>query len=160
MKKLTAYLAVPLLLSSMIGSAAQSDNSHWNVHWMDQRDKPISAKLDFNAEKKVLLVTPDKGSPTEVPFANIDKLSYEASKHHRVKTGAVVMLASLGVGAVVMATKSTNHWLYVDYKAPDGAAKDIVLKLDKGNYQKVINAAQQITGKTVETIHAARKGKD
>jgi hypothetical protein len=132
------------------------------VHWMDAKDKEVSAMLEFNGQKNVLLVTPERrkgGPPIEVPLATIDKLSYQQSSHHRIKTGAIVMLASLGVGAIVMATKSTNHWFYVDYKAPDGTAKDIVLRLDKGRYETIIDAANRITGKTVETIHAARKGK-
>jgi hypothetical protein len=132
------------------------------VHWMDAKDKEVPATLEFNGQKNVLLVTPERrkgGLPIEVPFASIDKLSYELSSHHRIKTGAIVMLASLGVGAIVMATKSTNHWFYVDYKGPDGTVKDIVIRLDKGQYETVLDAANKITGKTVETIHAARKGK-
>ncbi len=143
-------------------ASGSSDVFNDKVHWMDARDKEVPATLEFNGQKRVLLVTPERrqgGPPIEVPFATIDKLSYELSSHHRIKTGAIVMLASLGVGAVIMATKSTNHWFYVDYKAPDGIAKDIVLRLDKGQYDTILDAANRITGKTVETIHAARKGK-
>lgn len=150
--------AIPTVTySAPVPSGAVFDDE---VHWMDSQDKEVPATIEFNGQKKILLVTPErrKGAPIEIPFASIDKLSYEQSSHHRIKTGAIVMLASLGAGAIVMATKSTNHWLYVDYKAQDGTVKDLVVKLDKGRYGRIITAANEITGKTVVTIHAARKG--
>jgi hypothetical protein len=46
-----------------------------------------------------------------IPYEQVDKFSYEYTKKHRITQGAVVMVASLGAGAIVMLTKSKSHWL-------------------------------------------------
>jgi hypothetical protein len=45
----------------------------------------------------------------------MDEVSYEYTKKQRITAGALVMVASLGAGAVVMMTKSKSHWHYIDY---------------------------------------------
>ena len=50
------------------------------------------------------------------------------------------MVGSLGVGAVVMLTKSKNHFLTVNYQ--DGAAaKELILRLDKSEYRDILATA-------------------
>ena len=63
----------------------------------------------------------------------------------------------LGVGGIVMLTKSKSHWFYVDFKDQDGKAGNLTLKLDKTEYEKVLAAAKKQTGKDVETL-TPRKG--
>lgn len=60
------------------------------------------------------------------------------------------MIASLGAGAIVMLTKSKNHWFYVDYKDADGKPQDLTLKLDKNEYEMVLKTAKEMSGKEVE----------
>ena len=59
------------------------------------------------------------------------------------------MIASLGAGAVVMLTKSKSHWLYVHYKDSDQSEKDITLKLDKSEYEKILRRAEASSGKSI-----------
>jgi hypothetical protein len=66
-----------------------------------------------------------------------------------VTQGAVVMVASLGAGAIVMLTKSKSHWLYVDFHE-QAAAKSVVLRMDKGQYKAILEAVKTHTGKEVE----------
>jgi len=84
-----------------------------------------------------------------VPAAHIDKISYDFAKRHRVAEGAIVMVASLGVGAVTMLTKTTSHWLAVEYHE-ENETKLLLLRLDKSDYRAVISAAEARTGKKVE----------
>jgi hypothetical protein len=84
-----------------------------------------------------------------VPAANIDKISYDFAKRHRVAEGAIVMAASLGAGAVTMLTKTTSHWLAVEYHEAN-EPKLLTLRLDKSDYRAVISAAEARTGKKVE----------
>ena len=124
------------------------------VKMIDARDQEVAAELTLDQTGKRLSVKPAKGEAVEVPYCNIDKLAYERSAHHRVKQGAIVMVASLGAGAIVMATKSKNHWFYVDYKDAGGASKGLVLKLDKSDYEKILQLAKDQTGKDVETLRS------
>jgi hypothetical protein len=117
-----------------------------------KKTREVRADLVFTDSREMLVrYTEKKETVTvaKIPFGQIDKMGYEFSKRHRVGEGAVVMMASLGAGAVVMLTKSTSHWFNVDYH--DGTeAKSLLLKLDKGEYKKALDAAESQTGKTVE----------
>ena len=64
-----------------------------------------------------------------IPYAAIDKFSYEFTKRHRVNDGTM-MTAQIGVGAVAMLTKYRAHWLEIDYKAAD-LIKAYVIRMDK-----------------------------
>jgi len=94
-------------------------------------------------------------SLAEIAYGSVVRLSYDYSKHHRIKQGAVVMIASLGAGGVVMLTKSKDHWFTVDYR--DGEVpKSIVLKLDKKEYKEVLRTARDQTGKEIEFLKDAK----
>jgi hypothetical protein len=81
----------------------------------------------------------------------LDKVSYEYTKKHRITQGALVMVASLGAGAVVMMTKSKSHWLYIDYHEQN-APKTLVLRMDKHEYKNIIAAVTADTGKEVQFL--------
>ena len=92
-----------------------------------------------------------------IPYEQLDKFSYEYTKKHRITQGAVVMVASVGAGAIVMLTKSKSHWLYIDFHEQN-APKTVVLRMDKNEYKKIFEAVKLHTGKEVEFIGDA-KGK-
>jgi hypothetical protein len=150
---------IMLMLSTI--NVARAETFH-KTKVVDAKGKEASVEVDFDKEKQSLTVSgPNKKKPESVsmvPYGAIEKLSYERSARHRVKEGAVVMIASLGAGAVVMLTKSKNHWLYVDYKQ-DGTSKNLTLKLDKGEYEKVLKTAAEQTGKQVEKLTPQKDGK-
>ena len=108
---------------------------------INDRGQEVPVSLDFNAGKQFLTVKSQMISIAEIPYNKIEKLNYELSSQHRIKQGAVVMIASFGAGAIVMATKSKKHWLYVDYIDTISAQQHMVLKLDKTEFQKVLATA-------------------
>lgn len=145
-----AMLIVTLIAAAGFGRA----QTFKKVKMIDVKDKEVNAELTLDQNSKQLSVRPEKGDGVAVPYSSIDKLSYERSSHHRIKTGAILMVASLGAGAIVMATKSKNHWFYVDYKDAGGAAKDVILKLDKSDYEKILDSAKSQIGKDVDRVAA------
>lgn len=107
---------------------------------------------------KILIKGKSKGKKVsgidmEIPYASIDAMSYELASRHRLKEGAVVMLASLGAGAVVMVTKTKSHWLDIEYHEGD-AKQSTVLRLDKSEYMGVILALEARTGKHIAVLNA------
>ena len=66
------------------------------------------------------------------------------------------MGASLGAGAIVMLTKSKSHWLYIDFHEQN-VPKNIVLRMDKNEYQKIFEAVKTHTGKEVEFLGDAKE---
>ncbi len=78
--------------------------------------------MTFSDFTKAMVVRVADRDVATIPYDKIEKLSYEYSEKHRITQGAIVMVASLGVGAMVMLTNSEGHWLYIDYHQDSGAS--------------------------------------
>jgi len=99
----------------------------------------------------------DKKQPAidlQIPYVSIDSMSYELAARHRIAEGAAVMGASLGVGAVLMATKTKSHWLAVEYHEGSGQQMTL-LRLDKSEFQGVLTALETRTGKSIPKLDTA-----
>ena len=122
----------------------------------DAKGKQTDALLVFNDSSKKLVVRVADQDFVAVPYDQLDKFSYEYTKKHRVTQGAIVMVASLGAGAIVMLTKSKSHWLYIDFH-DQAAPKSTVLRMDKNQYKSIIEAVKTHTGKEVEILKEGGK---
>lgn len=121
----------------------------------DPKGKQTDADLILRKDAKLMELRVAGRSLVEVPYGSIDKLTYDYSKQHRIKEGAVVMVASIGAGAVVMLTSSKSHWFTVDYR--DGAApRSLVMRPDKKEYKAVLRSAEDQTGKQIEFLKDAK----
>lgn len=126
------------------------------VKLADAKGKQSDASLIFSDEHKTVSVRVADRDFVTIPYDQIDKFSYEYTKKHRITQGAIVMVASLGAGAIVMLTKSKSHWLYIDFHEQN-AAKSVVLRMDKNEYQKIFDAVKSHTAKNVEFLGDAGK---
>ena len=158
----TSTAAAPTTANAKLSRADASFN---DVKVTDAKGKQTDAHLIFSDSGNKLVVRVADHEFVAVPYDRLDKFSYEFTKKHRVTQGAIVMVASLGAGAIVMLTKSKNHWLYIDYREQD-APKSIVLRMDKNDYKNIIEAVKAHTGKDVEFLkegskeQKAKKGED
>src|ERR1039458_3396115 len=149
---------VVLLVLCAVNVVLGDDIAYRNVKVVDAKGKQADGSLLFNENNKTMVVRVADRDFVAIPYDKIDKLSYEYSKKHRITQGAIVMVASLGAGAVVMLTKSKSHWLYVDYRQESGAAT-LVLRMDKKNYKTILNTAKEQTGKQVAFLGDAKGNK-
>jgi hypothetical protein len=149
----------PATPSADTASKPDADASFHGVKVADPKGKQTDAQLVFSDSTGKLIVRVADRDFVTVPYDKVDKFSYEYTKKHRVTQGAIVMVASLGAGAIVMLTKSKSHWLYVDFHEQD-AAKSIVLRMDKNQYKSIMEACKTHTGKAVEDLQEAGKSKD
>ena len=149
----TAVVVLTILLAR-VATAADSLTFH-ETRIVDKKQRQIHADLIFNRDTKSLVVRLADSNYAQIPYDAIDSFSYQFSKKHRFTEGALVMVAWLPAGAVVMATRSKSHWLYIGYKQ-DGIPKELVVRLHKGEYRKVLETAQKETGKTIENMPAPR----
>jgi len=151
MKKFIATL----LIVAFTTSGVAFDASFTGVKLADAKGKQADARLNFNdTEMKLEINVADKPL-VSIPYDNLDKVSYEYTKKHRITQGAIVMVASLGAGAIVMLTKSKSHWLYLDYHE-QSAPKSVVLRMDKNEYQKILDAVKAHTGKDVTYLQSKK----
>jgi hypothetical protein len=129
------------------------------VKLADAKGKQTNASLIFSDDLKNVTVRVADRDFVVVPYDSIDKFSYEYTKKHRITQGAIVMVASLGAGAIVMLTKSKSHWLYIDFREQN-ASKSVVLRMDKNEYKKIFEAVKTHTGKDVEFLGDAKDKKN
>ena len=147
-----------LLVLTVLGAPSFGEETAFNgVKLADAKGKQAEARLIFSDNNKTLVVQVADRNTVTIPYEQLDKFSYEYTKKHRITQGAIVMVASLGAGAIVMLTKSKSHWLYIDFHE-QSAPKTLVLRMDKNEYKKIFDAVKVHTGKEVEFLGDA-KGK-
>lgn len=116
-----------------------------------KQPKETEVALTVTDSEVVVKGKKENGISTEIPFSSIDSISYEWAARHRVGEGASVMMLSPLTGAILMATKTKSHWLDIEYH--DGDAKqEMVLRLDKSEYEKVLSTLEARTGKTIARL--------
>ena len=123
----------------------------------DSNGKPVNATLTFSDEHRAIEVRPAKGNAVAIPYSEIDNVSYEYTKKHRVTQGSL-MTAPAGVGAVKMLAKSKIHWLEIHY-IEDNIRKTYLVRMDKHNYLPILEALKKHTGKDAEVLGNADKRK-
>ena len=155
MKKLIVVAAAIVLVAN--GFAHAEDEFFSKVKLADAKGKQADATLVFSDSTKSLVIRMADRDLVSVPYGNLDKFSYEYTKKHRITSGAVVMVFSLGAGAVVMLTKSKSNWLYIDYR-DHNIPKSVVLKLGKKDVRPIFAAVKTHTGKEVIDLGNAGKG--
>ena len=149
-------IALVLIALNLTNVAVAEDRMFNGGKLADVKGKQADAKLIFSdANRNVVLRVSDRDLVT-IPYDQLDKFSYEYTKKHRITQGAIVMAASLGAGAIVMLTRSKSHWLYIDFHE-QGVPKNIVLRMDKGEYKKILEAVKGHTGKDVEFLGEAKE---
>jgi hypothetical protein len=151
-------ISVLLVIFMVINLSLAEETAFSGVRLADAKGKQSDARLIFSDNNKNVAVRVVDRDFVTIPYDQIDKFSYEYTKKHRITQGAIVMVASLGAGAIVMLTKSKSHWLYIDFHEQN-VAKSVVLRMDKNEYQKIFAAVKTHTGKDVEFLGDSSKAK-
>lgn len=148
--------ASSLLIFALAVSAGFAEETTFHrIKAPDSKGKPVNAELTFSDEHKAIEVRPVKGEPVKIPYSEIDSISYEYTKKHRVNEGSMIT-APVGVGAVAMLTKSKVHWLEIHY-IEDDIRRTYLVRMDKHNYLRVLEAVKTHTGKDAEVLGNADK---
>jgi len=149
MKRITCALVIIVLM--VIPFCVAEDTTFDLVKLADAKGRQTNATLIFSDANKTVVVRVADHDVVIIPYDQVDKFSYEYTKKHRIGTGAIVMVASLGAGAIVMLTKSKSHWLDIHYREKD-VAKTVTLRMSKKDYTNILEAAKIHTGKEVEML--------
>jgi hypothetical protein len=140
-------LAFTLVLT--VGASLAEEAAFNGVKVADAKGKQADARLIFSDTDHDLIIKVADHDYAVIPYGQVDKYEYEYTKKHRITQGAIVMVASLGAGAVVMLTSSKSHWLYIDYHEQN-VPKVVVLRMDKKEYEKIFAAIKTHTGMDVQ----------
>jgi len=81
-----------------------------------------------------------------IPASSITEISYGQDVHRRVGTAIGLALFSLGIGALMLLSKSKKH--YVGLTWADGDKKGgLVVQADKNEYRGILAGLEGVTGK-------------
>ena len=140
----------PAAFTAVLSFAAAAEVTFTREKLADAK-RQVKCELTFSGERNAVVVTVASRTVAAIPYGQIRSFSYEYATHHRVKEGAIVMVASLGAGAIVMLTQSKTHWFTVNY-VEGGATRELVLRLDKKDYRAVIDAARMKARREVRFV--------
>ena len=146
MKRISVLLLLTLVATNF-GLAEETSFRH--IQAGNKKNNLVKALLTLSDNDKAVEVRPVKSDPVTIPYAQIDKFSYEFTKKHRINEETVIT-APVG-GAIFMFTKSRSHWLEIDYHDQD-LPKKYVLRMDKKNYIRILDAIKAHTGKDAEIL--------
>jgi hypothetical protein len=138
-----------LLTLAAANSGLAEETSFRHIHAPNKKNNLVKAVLTLSDNDKAVEVLPTKSDPVTIPYAQIDKFSYEFTRKHRINE-ETVFTAPVG-GAILMFTKSRSHWLEIDYHNQD-LPKKYVLRMDKKNYIRILDAIKAHTGKDAEIL--------
>jgi hypothetical protein len=128
-----------LMISLAVGLARADETSFNKVKLPNLKGKQIKAVLIFSDNDKAVEVRPAKGAAVTVPYNQIDKCTYEYTEE-----------------ATMVLSASKIHWLRIDYHEQN-AAKILVLRLNKRNYIRILDALKAHTGIDAELFGNADK---
>jgi len=117
-----------VLLSFTLLTAIGTAETAFRVEVPDLKGKEAKAILMFDDVTKSIEIRPTKHVPVVIPYANIEKCSYQYT-HER--TAAL--------------TEAKVHWLEIDYHEGD-AHKEIVVRMSNSNRIKILDALKRYTG--------------
>ena len=157
MAKIIATLLLCLIPCAL---ASGEETVFHRVNVTDAKGNLRKAVLTFSDSRKAVEVHVAKQrkhpeTTVSIPYTNIDKFTYEFTKQHRINDGTIAT-APIGVGAVMMLTKSKTHWLEIDYHDQD-IPKSYVVRMDKKNYIHILDAVKAHTDKDPEILGNANK---
>ena len=122
-------------------------------------EKKHDARLELDTEKRLLLVVDEKRGAEKmtyaaIPYDAVTGLSYSRSAHPRAKSGIALGVVSLGIGLLVgFLAKGKKHWFTIEFEGvADHPENYHYLRLDKGNYRRILQAVEAATGLDVEVL--------
>jgi len=152
-----ALHVVWLVLVLVVTFSSADETSFRGVKVPDSKGRQTKAVLTFSDNHHAVEVQPARGATVSIPYASIDKCSYEYTRRHRISETSIAA-APVGVGAIVMLTKDRSHWLEIDYREQD-LPKVCVVRMDKHDYLHILDAVKTHTGKDAEILGNADKRK-
>jgi len=104
------------------------------------------ASMKLYLDDKQVRLAYDKSMSLAIPAGSITEISYGQDVHRRVGTAIGLAVISLGIGAIMLLSKSKKH--YVGLTWDDAGKKGgIAFQADKKDYRGILAGLEGISGK-------------
>ena len=144
MKKLLALVlcvAVPAAFAATDGNSYKISYDGGSL-----ADLKAGAGLKLFLDANQVRLVKDKNTIVTIPAAAITEVSYGQDVHRRVGAAIGLAVVSLGVGALMVLTKSKKHFVGITWA--NGEQKGgIAFQADKSDYRGLITGLEGISGK-------------
>jgi hypothetical protein len=102
--------------------------------------------LKLYIESNQLRLARNKTDVITIPVSSVTEISYGQDVHRRVGTAIGLAVISLGIGALMLLSKSKKH--YIGLTWDDGGKKGgAAFQADKNDYRGILAGMEGITGK-------------
>jgi hypothetical protein len=129
-----------LLLTFAVSTFGLADETSFHrVSVPNLKGKHVKAVLTFSDRNRIVEVRPAKGDTVAIPYAQIDKCSYQYTTERTITL-----------------THAKAHWLEIDYH-DQGTPKVFVLQMDKHDYLEILTAVKTHLGFDAEVLGNADK---
>ena len=141
---------VAVVLVALLSAPVQAVTFGKVKYLVSTGEKVKEIKCHLILTKETIQIRDGKTARTlqELPYEEVQGVTYARSKHRRWKSGAGAALLLGPAGLVTLFMKGKKHWLTFEANDPE---KHIGLRLDKKNYQDVVAAVER-RGLEVERI--------
>lgn len=132
-------ICLPLVILLSAASLASAQQNSFRVHMSDVQGKQSKATLLFDDQGKAVEVRPHKLPTLTIPYAHIEKCSYEYTTERTIAL-----------------TDAKTHWLECAYHERD-AAKALLLRMEEHDAVHILEALKSHTGIDAEVLGNADK---
>ena len=146
----TILVAILCFLVPTVAFASENNNSYKVIY--DGGSLPgvkAGATVRLFVEPTQLRIVSDNKEAKDIvviPSAAITELSYGQDVHRRVGTAIGLAVISLGIGALMMFSKSKKHFIGTTWA--DGDKKGgLAMQCDKNEYRGILAAIEGISGR-------------
>jgi hypothetical protein len=132
--------------------------------------KYTGGTLPVKADEEVKLFLQDdqirvqykKEDPISIPAKGITEVSYGQEVHRRIGAAAATAVFTLGIGAILLLSKSKKHYIGVLWDdAASGKKGGFVIQADKNQYRGLLAGLEGISGKkAIDADAEAAKARD
>lgn len=91
-------------------------------------------------------IVKDKNELVTIPASAVTEISYGEDVHRRIGTAIGLAVLSLGIGAMMLLSKSKKHFIGLTWVNGD-AKGGFAMQCDKNEYRGILAALEGITGK-------------
>ncbi len=140
-------IAVLLCLSVPVAVFAAEDSGYKVIY--DGGSVPdVKAGVDLKmyVESDHIRIAKGKADLLTIPASAVTEISYGQDVHRRVGTAIGLAVISLGIGAIMLLSKSKKHFIGLTWD--DGGKKGgAAFQADKNDYRGLLAGLEGITGK-------------
>jgi CxxC motif-containing protein (DUF1111 family) len=137
-----------LLLCLFVPVAAYASDNGYKVMYDGGSlpDLKAGKNLSLSVTSQAILLTDGKNQVLTLPPNSITEISYGQDVHRRVGAAIGLAVFSLGLGALMLLSKSKKHFVGLTWVNGDQKG-GFAMQCDKNDYRGVLAALEGVTGK-------------